>query len=335
MGLVIALATMQSCNKEFEDIETPVTNSSATAGELIETDASFSILKAAAIKAGVLDLLKTKGASYTVFAPDDAAFTLSGLSLAVVNAMPASDLRSLLSYHVIPQALASAQIPTTFPNVQMPTLLALLPTNPFAKMSIFPGKKGSSLFANNIPVKQADVTVGNGVLHKVAAVVAPPTQLVAQITGADADLSFFRAAVARADSGQVGLNRLDSVMKFGLANVTVFAPSNDAVKQLLVALGLPPVEAAFNFVPVQTVRGIVAYHMLGSRAFSVNLPATTSTIPTLLGASPFPPLTVDRSTALPRLTGAGNGGRFANFLFTDKNAVNGVVYKIDMVLMPQ
>ena len=155
------------------------------------------------------------------------------------------------------------------------------------------------------------------------------------MTAADADLSFFRAAVARADSGQVGLNRLDSVMKFGLANVTVFAPSNDAVKQLLMYMGLPPTEAAFDYIAVPTVRGLVAYHMLGVRAFSVNLPATTSTIQTLLGASPYPPLTIDRTTALPRLTGPGNGGMYANFLYTDRNAVNGVVHKIDMVLLPQ
>lgn len=334
--IVVALfVTTQSCNKEFEHIEesTP-TNSGQTAGELIENDASFSILKAAITKAGLTNVLKA-GNKLTVFAPDDAALTASGISLAAVNALPASQLQSLLSYHIIPQALPSAAIPTTFPNVQMPTLLPLLQTNPFAKMSIFPSRRNNTLFANNIPVTQADIAVGNGVVHKVARVVAPPTQLVAQIIGADNELSFFRAAVARADSGQTGLNRLDSVMKFGLANVTVFAPNNDACRQLLIGLGLPPSEATFNFLPVQTVRAIVAYHMLGVRAFSVNLPATTSTIQTLLGASPFPQLTVDRSAAAPRLLGAGNGGMFANFTALDKNSVNGVVHIIDAVLRPQ
>lgn len=334
-ALALAAATMSSCNKEFEEIEVAPQTTGATTGDLIETDASFSLLKAAAIKAGMLDLLKTKGASYTVFAPDDAALTASGISLGVINALPASQLQSLLSYHIIPQALPSSKIAASFPNVQMPTLLPLLATNPFAKMSLFAGRQGALLFANNIPVTQADVVTANGVLHKVARVVAPPTQLVAQLIAADDDLSFFRAAVVRADSGQVGLNRLDSVMKFGLANLTVFAPGNNAVKELLVYMGLPPSEAAFNFIPVQTVRGIVAYHMLGVRAFSVNLPAATTTIQTLLGAPPYPQLTVDRSTALPRLTGAGNGGLYANFLYTDKNAVNGVLHKIDRVLIPQ
>lgn len=326
---------LSSCNKEFEDIPTITDNGGTTAGELIETDPNFSTLKAAVVKAGLLDLLKTKGASYTILAPDNTAFTASQISPDVINALPANQLQALLSYHIIPQALPSAKISAGFPNVQMPTLLPLLASNPFTKMSIFVGKQGTSLFVNNVSVTEADMAVANGVVHKVARVVAPPTQLVAQVTAADADLSFFRAAVARADSGQVGLNRLDSVMKFGLANVTVFAPSNDAVKQLLVYMGLPPTEAAFDYIAVPTVRGLVAYHMLGVRAFSVNLPATTSTIQTLLGASPYPPLTIDRTTALPRLTGPGNGGMYANFLYTDRNAVNGVVHKIDMVLLPQ
>lgn len=335
--LAVVLFSLQACNKEFEDIEAPAPTAppSATAGDLIDTDASFSILKAAVTKAGIMNVLKNPENKITVFAPDDAALTASGVSLAVVNGMPAAQLQSILSYHVIAQALPAAQIPTTFPNVQMPTLLPLLQTNPFAKMSIFPSRRGNVLFANNIPVTQADVAVGNGVVHKVARLVAPPTQLVAQVIAADNELSLFRAAVARADSGQTGLNRLDSVMKFGLANITVFAPNNAAVQQLLIALGLPPSEAAFNFLPVQTVRGIVAYHMLGNRAFSVNLPATTSTIQTLLGASPFPQLTVDRTNPLPRLLGAGNGPQYANFVAVDRHGVNGVVHVIDAVLRPQ
>ena len=335
-ALTAAFVSMQSCNKEFDDIgEVETLKPMQTAGDLIETDGSFSILKAAVTKAGLWDVLKNPGNNLTVFAPDDAALTASGISMAAVDALPAGQLQSLLQYHVIAQALPAEQISTDFPNVQMPTLLPLLQTNPLAKLSIFPSRRNSSLFVNNIPVTEADIVVENGIVHKVAGVVAPPSQLVAQIIGADSDLSLFRAAVARADSGQTGLNRLDSVMKYGLANVTVFVPNNAAVQQLLIALGLPPSEMAFQFLPVQTVRGIVAYHMLGSRAFSVNLPATTSTIQTLIGASPFPQLTVDRSTALPRLLGAGNGAQYANFVATDRHGVNGVVHVIDVVLRPQ
>jgi uncharacterized surface protein with fasciclin (FAS1) repeats len=331
------LLVFYSCNKEFDKITSNQIGviGGQTAGDLIDSDQSFSILKAALSKAGMLATLKNPGSRFTVWAPDDAALTASGISLNVVNTLPASQLQSIFSYHIIPQALPASQIPTSFPNIQMPTLLPLSQTNPLVKMSIFPSRRDNSLFVNNIPVTQSDIVVANGVVHKVARLVAPPTQLIAQVLAADPELSFFRAAIARADSGQVGLNRLDSAMRFGLANLTVFAPDNDAVKQFLIGLGLPPVEAAFNFLPVQTVRGVVAYHLLGVRAFSVNLPSTTSPILTLLGGSPFPALTVDRSLLIPRLLGAGNGDQYANFLSVDKHAVNGVVHIIDRVLRPQ
>lgn len=333
-----ALLALSACNKEFEDYTIPQeTAQMPSAGTLIQGNANYSILRAAITKAGLQDVLSNNRARYTIFAPDDAAFIASGLPLAVVNssAVPASQLQSILSYHIIPQSLPSAQIPTTFPNIQMPSLLALPGTNPLLKMNIFPSRRGTTLFANNIPVTEADIAIGNGVMHKVARVVAPPQQLVAQLLGADPELSFFRAAIKRGDVGQTGLNMLDSVTRFGVANITVFAPNNTAFRQLLTAMGLPAEEASIGLLPVATARGIVAYHFLGSRAFGVNLPATTSTIQTLVGAAPLPQLTVDRSTAAPRLLGAGNRGVYANFTATDLHGINGVVHKIDGVLLPQ
>ena len=343
LGLALILLTTQSCNKEFEDITAnPTPTPGTTAGAFIETDANYSILKAAVMRAGLLDVLKNTGNKLTVFAPDDAAFTASGLTLAVVNALPVSQLQSILSYHIIPQSLPAAQIPTTFPNVQMPSLLPLPGNNPFVKMNIFPSRRNNSVFVNNIPVTQTDIAVGNGVIHKVARVVAPPSMLLAQIIATDADLSFFRAAITRADEGQTGLNRIDSIMKFGVASVTVFAPGNDAFKQLLAGFGLPESETSFSLLPVQTVRAIVAYHILGSRAFSVNMPTTATFIPTLLnGAIPnHPGVNVQATFTGPvvsslKVTGVGNRGVSSNAVTRDIHAVNGVIHKIDQVLLPQ
>lgn len=336
LGLALAFTSLLSCNKEFEDIGTGTTMpppNQPTIGAQIETDANFSILRAAATKAGMLNLLKQTGGSYTVFAPDNAAFIASGIPAAAIAALPAAQLQAILSYHIIPRGLASGDIPTTFPNIQMPTLLTLSP--PFVKMPIFPSKRGNQLFANNIPVTQADLGASNGVIHKVARVVAPPSTLLVQELAKDPDLSFLRAAIARADEGQTGLARFDSLTRLGVANLTIFAPTNQAFRDLLTAMGLPASEATFAALPVQTVRGIVAYHLLTVRAFAVNLPMTTGTIQTALGAAPMPQLTVDRSTAAPRLLGAGNMGQFSNFVSTDLHAVNGVIHKIDRVLLPQ
>ena len=348
-GFALAFVALQACNKEFEDIKgantTPPPSDEPTAGVLIETDANFSILKAAVTKAGLLDALKVEGGSYTVFAPDNAAFTVSGISEAVINALPAAQVQAILSYHVIPNALPSAQITTNFPNVQMPTLLPLPVGNPLVKMSIFPSRRGNNLWANNIPVIQPDIQIANGVMHKVAAVVAPPQLLIKQILTADPELSYLLAAIQRADAGQTGLNRLDSAINFGLANLTVFAPTNEAFKPVLAAMlppGTPISEAVFAAMPVETVRGIVAYHMLGQRAYSVNLPSAATNIPTLLnGAVPnHPGVNVVATFTGPvvteiKVTGLGNRGASATVTTKDINAVNGVVHKINMVLLPQ
>jgi Fasciclin domain len=201
---------------------------------------------------------------------------------------------------------------------------------------------------NNLPIVQADaVTASNGVMHRIPFIVQPPTFLVKQLIAGDANLSLFAALVQRGDVGQPpGLTRLDSVMNFGVTNITVFAPNNASVKGLInvlsggaIPLGAP--DATFigfinTTLPVANARGVVAYHMLGSRAFSVNLPLSTLPIATLVGPPPAPQLTVDRSAAAPRLLGAANGpGNFSNFTATDRMGVNGVLHVIDRVLLPQ
>jgi uncharacterized surface protein with fasciclin (FAS1) repeats len=144
----------------------------------------------------------------------------------------------------------------------------------------------------------------------------------------------------------VGLNRLDSAMNFGVANLTLFAPTNDAFRAMFPP-GTPDaaIIGALNtpqLFTAQTVRGIVAYHILGSRAFSVNLPAANAFVPTLLnGAVPtHPGLGVAATFAGPvttaiSLRGVGNRGAVANVIAKDLNAVNGIVHKINMVLLPQ
>jgi hypothetical protein len=59
---------------------------------------------------------------------------------------------------------------------------------------------------------------------------------------------------------------------------------------------------------VQQVRGIVAYHIWGTRAFAANLPTTATDIPTLLQVAPgTPPLTVKVQNTGAAITLKGNG----------------------------
>ncbi len=336
----LLVALLPACNKipGVEDIPKP-NPSGQTIAEIINTDPNYSLLKAAATKAGTLPLLGNPGGTLTLFAPDDAAFARSGINGDVINALPAAQLAAILQYHILPQTIPSAAIPDLpVPNVQYPTMLQ--PTaEPLFKLSSFPSKRGSAAYVNNIPLTGVDKQASNGVVHTTYAIVSPPQATLKTLIAADADLSLFRAAIARADEGSTGLSRLDSLLNYPFPNITLFAPSNAAFGGLLTYLGLPVDPAVFAALPVQTVRGIVAYHFLAIngtpavRYFSPNF--VTGQYETLIGPSPMPKVTVDLSNpATPQVYGAVYLVK-ANFVKTDTHGVNGVMHKIDQVLLPQ
>ncbi len=333
-GLLLASMIMTSCNKDVPDpveIPRPSRPSLPTIGDIITTDTTFSYLLAAANRAGLADALFTTTANLTVFAPNNAAFRLSGVpSIAVINALPLTTLVPLLQYHVLGYQVPAASIPETFPNLLSHSLFALpgAPA-PFVRMPIFPSRRGTAAWVNNIPVTKADILATNGVIHAVAALVQPPSQTLSAIISGDTSLTFLRAAILRADSGQVGINRLDSAMNLAYGpNLTIFAPDNNAFRAFLGALGLPPSTAVFAALPVQTVRAIVSYHGLGIRVFSPNLPATAIAVPTLLTAA-VPGTTLSISTA--GVKGLANP-TVAAITTANRNALNGIIHVVNQVL---
>lgn len=340
--LLAATAVFTACNKvpEVEDIK-PSTPSGQSIADIINTDANYSILKAAATKAGVLGVWGNVNNKLTLFAPDNAAMARSGISEAVVGGMPAAQLAAILSYHVVPQAIPSAAIPTLpYPNIQMPSMLQPLATQPLFKMPIFPSRRTAGAFVNNIPLTAVDKQAANGYIHTTYAVVMPPQATLKTLIAGANDLSFLRAAITRADEGSTGLSRIDSLLNYAFPNITLFAPTDDAFKAGLTLLGLPPVIETINALPVQTVRGILAYHILainGTPTFRVFTPNMYSgTAETLLGpaSTGMPPLTFDATNPLaPTIKGRVNPSA-SNIVTKDIHGVNGVIHKIDQILLP-
>jgi uncharacterized surface protein with fasciclin (FAS1) repeats len=378
--LLVAILFLSSCNK---DIPAPVPNTVPTPtgqsiGEIINTDANYSLLKHALTRAGLLTTVTNKNSVFTLFAPSNAAFTASGIpSTAVIDAVPLAQLTAILSYHLIPgQKISSAAIPTTFPNVQMPTgLIFPAPnTSPLARFSIFPSRRGSAVWANNIPVTSVDIAVANGVMHQVAAIVAPPSKLLLDTIKNDPDLDYLEAALVRADSG-LSTNAAPSFQYYlgnaaiaPGANFTVFAPNNAAFQALIYflvyqqvfaltgsaatadtqangAVAAGPAFLATNNVTTALVRGVVAYHVLTQRAFGVNFSSTATNYPTFVNASiPAHPgvavsstITGGFATAL-SVKGVGNPSAAAAIPTAagiDRPAVNGNFFKINQVLLPQ
>lgn len=327
--VLLVAGTLASCNKELpvaEPIKYPDTNPVATTlGQEINTNADYSFYKTAVNRMGKMATLLDSSKVWTLLVPNNAAFIASGItSEAMISAMPIANVGGIVQYSMIPgQQYTSAQVPETFPNMQLPTSvdIGVLPgTTVPLKMTVFLSKRGTSLWANTMPIVKPDNKFRNGVIQVVGGVVAPASQLLKDAMYSNPDLAYFKEAVARADSGQVGLARLDSLLGYGVTNMTVLAPNNKAFHDMLfgavymslVGQGVPPEIAAqqaealvstpqvfqnpalFPVLTAATVKGLLAYHFLATstpegyqpniRVFSNNFATTPTYYKTLVNA---------------------------------------------------
>ncbi len=425
---------LQACNKELPEavpIEYPVGSASETVLKKLDAP-EYSILKTAVLKASnftsstgrLSDILGNPEGELTFFAPDNTAiltsFTLLGLpaNASSLDYFSAGKLDTLLKYHMIGgRTLSSDKITSTFPNMYLQSALVLAAPSkdlpPGLRMPIFLDKVGTNNFANYVPITQADILASNGVLHKTAIALLPPDQVLWQKIATQADYSYFKSAVIKADEGDAA-KTLQAALSNAAANLTVFAPTNAAFQALLTAqitpgvlplvkqgyintYILPAIKAAnpgiadadamvmataaantephktnilnaaqaqaagmagtpdvFNnpalasVLTPQTVKGLVVYHILGTRAFSVNLPTTESNFPTLLnGAIAAHPgigiKAVWGAAGVTAITVKGLANATASNVLinqfvngtSDQNFINGAVHRIDQVLRPQ
>ena len=383
------LVVFGACNKLYE----PVPSTPYSEGDVANTifkrlaaNSNYSVFTAALVRTGISAELDVANARFTVFAPDNTALATAGITSTTVPLIPLADLTAVLNYHIIPaESIAAAQIPEAFPNTDRKSKLnitttAFVPSIPTTsipiKMSIFPSRRGIAAWVNNIPVVSADfITGSNGVVHRVAAVVAPPSRVLLDTIARDPDFAYLVAAIVRADSGLV--TTASPSLQFALAqpfaNLTVFAPTNTAfqtlltgaITQALIRQGLdagtaltqatalastPAVfsnPALFGVLTAQAVRGIVVYHVMGQRAFSVNFGSTVANYPTLLNGavSTHPGLAISSTLS----SGLGVGISVKGVInatpataapasvtnpLIDRIAVNGNFFKINQVLLP-
>lgn len=411
-GLLTASLLLSACNKLILD---PVPNAQATQATTptiatLLDDPGFSFLKAAVVRAGLaaaagsptlLQQLGNPAQRFTVFAPDNNAFIASGIpSVAVVNGLPVAQVFAIVSYHIIPQVIRSGSIAPIFPNFQYPSILNPAPAaSALLRLTTFPSVRSNGAWVNNIPIIAVDIAAVNGVVHKVATLVAPPSMDLWTRISTDADLTFLKAAINRADSGVALGSRLQSAIDLAsnpasiASNLTIFAPTDNAMRAFLtraitgalMAQGLDQATAfgqatflvtthglllltnpgaisgslAVALNPV-TVRGLLAYHIISSqsgtfappgiRIFSVNLPSTATAVRTLLNSavavhpgvmvqatfvSPFPGISVVSAATVKGAANATASNIIIGLTSSDLHQINGVIHKIDQVLLPQ
>jgi uncharacterized surface protein with fasciclin (FAS1) repeats len=300
VAALASMFTLSSCNKDDD----PVPAKTNTITDVVVGNANFSVLKEAVVKADLATTLSGTG-PFTVFAPDNAAFSAAGITSAGVTATSAADLKALLLYHTLPGKILAAGVPAG-PNAKVVTA---------GGDSVFLTKNGAGVFVNGIKVAAADIPADNGVIHQLSvALNKPKGNIVATAiaaTGGDNGLDSLVAAVTAAGLG--------TTLSGGL--FTVFAPTNKAFRGLLTALNLPNVKS----IPVATLTKVLTYHVLGARAFSSDLTAGALTM--------FQNGSTTISLTGPTIKGAANTAA-SNIIATNIMCSNGVVHVIDAVLLP-
>ncbi len=133
---------------------------------------------------------------------------------------------------------------------------------------------------------------------------------ITEIVAGDSDFSLLKTALTQAG--------LTDVLA-GAGPFTVFAPNNEA----FVAAGLDT-EAKINALPVETLKKILLYHVLGQRVPSSAIAAASNT-------------PVKTAADLDVFVTKNNAGVFVNgaaVIDADMMATNGVIHVINTVLMP-
>lgn len=395
---LLAVLLFTACNKDVEQFPdiTTVANPSPGLATALAANSNYSLYNAVVVKSGMSATLNDSTRTLTMFVPSNAAVKQAITALtggAVPSGAPDANFlgfinsanftqataAGIVGYNVVPQKVDFAAIPAGFPNFQYPSLLNPAPQiSALLRLTTFPSKTNGN-FVNNVPVTSAAVNAGNGVMYETGALVAPPQRYLWDRINTDPQLTYLKAAIARADEGVAAAETLTGYLQNIGANFTVFAPTDAAfqatltglIYQSMVGQGAPAGNATlqqaqglvtsagvgiFHHPAVSgvltptNVKGIVVYHILGSRAFLNNLPTTQSNFPTLLNgavaAHPGVGLKVTMAgpmAAAATVKGAANATA-ANIAInptpepggtSDQHYLNGVLHKIDQVLLPQ
>ncbi len=346
---------LTACNKELEQqaaITVPAYPTGTGVGATIAANPNDSLFNRLLIRTGFATTLNDLTKTFTIFAVDNAGMKVfvngatSGIiplsagdsvfsrfiagtnttvfpPLTTALNLPIQSAGGIAQYLILGQKLPAASIGTAFPNFPYTSQIILDTLKPavppfvgFVRMPIFPVRGTPYSYVNNIPITGVDQTAANGVIHRLFTIAAPPSATLKNVIAADTSLSYFRAAITRADSGSVDLGRFDSLLNYGVTNMTVLAPNNNAFRTLVYGLVYSQVFTAtgsatiantqatgavaagpafIGTLPVIQVKGIIAYHLLATlttstitpyqpniRVFSVNIPAAPTFVKTLV-----------------------------------------------------
>jgi transforming growth factor-beta-induced protein len=289
-------------------------------GNLVQVaqDNGFSALLAAATKAGLDDDLAAGSASLTVFAPTNAAFNTLATQLgfadaaAMVTALPAPALASILSYHVLPAKRSAAELVAG--GATQATIYSFGGSAATLALNTSNGVRITDAALTASTVTTADVQASNGVIHVVDKVLVPPGVLTVLQMAQVNPTTFSTLTGAVASAG------LATTLNNPLATFTVFAPTNTAFAAIASTV------AGLTAPQLQTV---LTYHVLGSQVLSSGIPFGTP-VPTVSGQNIT--ITAGPAPTIAQITDSTPTRK--NIVAVDVRASNGVIHVLSGVLIP-
>jgi len=299
--------TLGSCTEDEATTPTPANNPPAQSiAAIAQADTAFSYLVAALTRAELVTTLSGSG-TFTVFAPTNAAFRASGISLDAINTLPVADLTEILLYHVLGAKVEAAQVTTGYVNT--------LADGPAAnsKLSAYVSTAAGVRINNAASVVQADVQANNGVIHVIDRVLIPAD--IATLASANANLSIVIGAVATANLTAALVNNPTNNDL-----LTLFAPENNA----FTVSGLD-----LSAVSVADLTNILLYHVVSGNVRSAAV--ATGMVPTL---NPTASLAINVAGGVITINPGTGTTNNAGVVTADIQATNGVVHIINRVLVP-
>ncbi|GJM60909.1 hypothetical protein PEDI_14610 [Persicobacter diffluens] len=268
--------------------------------EIAVEDENFSILVEAVSKfPDLLTAISDESSMLTVFAPTNAAFAdllASNPEWNTLDDIDEATLEAVLEYHILTSEVFSSALS----NSRAETL-----NGKYIDINIDNG-----VMINDAMVTTADVDATNGVIHVIDKVLIPLNNIVEEAVAVD-DLSTLVAAVTKFPD-------IVSALSDESAQLTVFAPTNDAFQALLDSNddwnSLDDIDEA-------TLLAVLQYHVAAAKVTSDMLEETTYT---MLDGNDISVSLADGVTI--------NGN--SDVVIPDVAVSNGVVHVIDQVLLP-
>lgn len=322
LGCALGAGTtlLSACGGGHDDLVPVSPAAPVTLGNIVaiaQANPNFSTLVAAVLKANLAGALSGT-AQLTVFAPTNDAFNAAAVSLglangqALVDALPASALASILTYHVVAgrnlaAGLRAGNLNTLYQFAGSATTLAL---------SLTGGVVLTDALLTTATVTTADVLASNGVLHVINKVLVPPGVLnIVQMAQLNPSFSSLVGAVVSAG--------LVTTLSDAAARFTVFAPVNAA---------FTAIAGTVATLTTPQLTTVLTYHVLPSEVLSSALgPVFGTRVDTVAAQT----ITINNNAVAPAIaTITDTTTTAANIVAVDVRASNGVIHVIDKVLLP-